>query len=282
MERQGEPMLDLLTTLSHELRSPLTAIKGYTSTLLRHNKHITTMERIEFLRAIEDSSQRLELLIDHLLETTQLEAGTLAFHWSTFDLAQLISEVITALEQRFDDELYRERYDLTHRRQATIRSVIQSEASERELLLRGDRIRIAEMLSCLLENALLYSPQGGEITISARPFAALSSDDLASVRAQYDFDDISLYHLQQLLDQSAVEITVQDQGIGIAPEHLSRIFDGFYRVDRRLTSEINGLGLGLTISKQIVTRHNGVIWVVSAEGKGSTFHVLLPALVRWA
>ena len=241
---------ELLATVSHELRSPLASIKGYAATMLRHESRISREERHEFLVAIAAASDRLERVIDRLLEISQLETGTMSIERSPVDVVRLAHEAILAAEQQTSTQL--PRHFTFHLRPKDAAGV----PTQREPLIMADPRRLREVLDHLLENAIHYSPEGGVIDVVVYPVQALLPQGSALTRM--------------------VEICVCDYGLGIPPEHLERIFDRFHRVDTRLTREVNGLGLGLTICKHIVKLHDGMIWAESCPSGGSAFHVRLP------
>src|SRR5262249_36241249 len=140
---------------------------------------------------------------------------------------------------------------------------------------------LREVLDNLLENAMNYSPGGGAIDIIVYPVTSLSSagEELDRVNeTPASVKDAPLKHALTGARKPGrvLEICVCDHGLGIPPEHLERIFERFYRVDNRLTREINGLGLGLTMCKRIIELHDGVIWAESCPAGGSAFHVRLP------
>ncbi len=257
---------ELLATVSHELRSPLASIKGYTATLLRHAQRLSPEEQREFLLAIYDASDRLSLVVDRLLEMSQLETGAIKLHPSEVDLAYLVHETILANEQH---EMVRER-SKGARSTYLFSLELEDEQGERASsvpLIKADRQRLREVLDNLLENAIKFSPEGGPIQIILRPLPTATV--LPHMRA-------NRAHRANGPAPTYVEIRVRDHGIGIPSEHLARIFDRFHRVDTRLIREVNGLGLGLAICKYIVELHHGSIWAESEIGKGSTFHVILP------
>jgi len=271
---------ELLATVSHELRGPLASVKGYAATLLRHERRISREERHEFLLAITEASDRLAVVIDRLLEISQLDTDAITMKPSTVDLVYLVREALTASEQRFmaskpaEDALHvLKRYTF----QLHLEDIHGKPCVE-EPLIQGDRHRLREVLDQLLENAVLYSPEGGTVEVVIRPIvipgqagsspAPLGHDESRTVQRG---TSLSVRGPQQMM-----EICVRDQGIGIPREQLERIFENFHRLDTRLTREVNGLGLGLAISKRIVELHGGTIWAESKVGMGSTFHVLLP------
>jgi signal transduction histidine kinase len=252
---------ELLATVSHELRSPLASIKGYAATLLRHERRISREERHEFLLAITQASDRLAGVIDRLLEMSQLETGDITIELTAVNLAYLVREAITAVEQRLMAPEHANRPWTLALRLLDGRGM----PTEEEPVIWADRHRLREVLDNLLENAIHYSPEGGAIEITLRPIFTPSHTVVPPAQQEV---------------QQMVEICVQDHGIGIPPAHLGRVFDRFHRVDTRLTREVGGLGLGLAISKRIVELHGGTIWAQSDLGQGSAFHLWLPVEAR--
>jgi len=259
---------ELLGTVSHELRGPLASIKGYAATLLRHERRISREERHQFLLAINEASDRLEVLIQRLLEMSQLETGAIMINRSPVDLARLANEAIVALEEQVSEQLpgrFVFKLSLEHADGAPAHSVP---------LILADPRRMREVLDNLLENAVKYSPAGGLIKVIIHPVTQVPSALMEASQMNQDKVDVQqLMHIPRQM----LEILVCDNGIGIPVEHLERIFDRFHRVDIRLTREVNGLGLGLAICKSIVEMHHGLIWAENrSNGKGSIFHVRLP------
>jgi signal transduction histidine kinase len=269
---------ELLASVSHELRSPLASIKGYAATLLRHERRISREERHEFLVAITDASNRLEAVINRLLEMSQLETGSISIDRTPVNLAHLVREAITAVEQRFAEA---EHMESTHQTESNITFTLHLDDNERrptrdEPVIQADRHRLREVLDNLLENAVIYSPEGGVVEVGIRPVGTSGPGAAlpASSQEMRNGGKTAIPPLQNT--PPMVEIWVRDNGIGIPPKHLERIFERFHRVDTRLIREVNGLGLGLAICKRIVDLHNGTIWAESTPGEGSTFHILLP------
>jgi signal transduction histidine kinase len=259
---------ELLGTVSHELRSPLASIKGYAATLLRHERRLSREERHQFLLAINEASDRLELIIERLLEMSQLEAGGVTIQRSVVDPAHLAAEAIAAIEERLSERLPG-RLTFT----LSLEHADGTPATGVPLIL-ADQRRLRDVLDNLLENAIKYSPGGGVIKVILRPVTHIQTTQggLPSL-GQND----TRSQLSTPIPRRMLEILVCDNGMGIPVEHLARIFDRFHRVDTRLTREVNGLGLGLAICKRIVELHNGLIWAENrSNGKGSVFHVRLP------
>jgi signal transduction histidine kinase len=253
---------ELLGTVSHELRGPLASIKGYAATLLRHERRISREERHQFLLAITEASDRLEVIIQRLLEVSQLETGEVTIDRSPVDMVYLLKESIAALEERISEQQpgrFIFKLSLEHADGTPATSVP---------IILADQRRMREVMDDLLENAVKFSPGGGVIKVILHPVTQMQTIQAESTEA----DQQSVHIARQML-----EILVCDNGMGIPLEHLDRIFDRFHRVDIRLTREVNGLGLGLTICKRIVELHDGLIWAENRQnGKGSVFHVRLP------
>ncbi len=271
---------ELLATVSHELRSPLASIKGYAATLLRHERRISHEEGHDFLLAIQEASNRLETIIDRLLEVSQLETDAIHINRSPTDVIRLACEAIMAVEERISADQAADRFTFHLR----LGDALKTDISD-ELLVMADQRRLREVMDHLLENAMKYSPNGGAIDVIVRYLQFPLSQDQASdatagttvppKRCTIPGEQIGVAASVEQL-RKVLEICVCDHGLGIPPEHLDSIFERFHRVDTRLTREVNGLGLGLTICKHIIELHNGAIWAESCPSGGSAFHVWLP------
>lgn len=228
---------EFLAIVSHELRSPLAAIKGYAATLRRHGQRLGRAERDEFLQAIDEASDRLEKLISRMMELARLEAGTLVPQPVPVDCVQLVREALAAAEYRwgsYPPVAPSQTYTFELPSQVTMPPALAD--------LRLQR----EVLDIVLENTVKYSPDGGVIRVTLDT------------------------------DGDMLTIAIRDRGIGIPPDHLERIFDRFHRVDTRLTREVGGAGLGLAICKRIMALQGGDIWAESEPDVGSTFYMTLP------
>ena len=253
---------ELLGTVSHELRSPLASIKGYAATLLRHERRISREERHQFLLAISEASDRLEIIIQRLLEVSQLDTGEVTIDRAPVDMVYLVKESIATIEESISEKQpsrFIFKLSLEHADGAPASSVP---------LISADQRRMREVMDDLLENAVKFSPGGGVIKVILRPVTQVQM-----ALPESSEDDQQAVHISRKM----LEILVCDNGMGIPAEHLEHIFDRFHRVDTRLTREVNGLGLGLTICKRIVEMHDGIIWAENRpNGAGSVFHVRLP------
>jgi signal transduction histidine kinase len=252
---------ELLGTVSHELRSPLAAIKGYAATLLRHERRLGREERQEFLRAIVEGSDRLEVLISQLLEMSELSTGTVTLRRESLDVEPVMRDAIDQCKRAGPQGVATHAFVLA----------MEGAAASGAPRVSADPRLLRNVVDNLLENAVNYTPAGGTITVRvgvrpAEPLMPVGDERAPAVST----DQVPA------LATPALEIAVHDNGVGIPADHLGRIFDQFHRVDTRLTREVDGLGLGLAICQRIVELHGGAIWAESEPGAGSTFHVLLP------
>jgi len=262
---------ELLGTVSHELRSPLASVKGYAATLLKQERRLSTAERHEFLQSIVEASDRLESVIDRMLKMSQLETGNVRLDGSPVDLERLAHEAVRAAQLRAaraqpDRFIFTVESQFAPDRRAAAAnqdtadhhdSHSDSHADGQPVAVLGDARRLRSLLDDLLDNAVKYSPSGGTIAVILRPYERAAD---AAARAPTPM----------------VELQLQDTGIGIPPDQLSRVFDRFHRVDTRLTRESDGLGLGLAIARRIVELHGGSIWAENVAEGGTVFHVVLP------
>jgi signal transduction histidine kinase len=245
---------ELLATVSHELRSPLTMVKGYAATLRKHGSQLSPEERAEFLDNITEACYRLEIVIARLLELSRLETGILSLEPSAVDLVALARESVVATRAMLSlDKASRLSFDV----RVAVEAPVLPRASAGALDVWGDPQRLREVLDALLDNACKYSPDGGWVEIAIQPAAR---------------DDPHLGPMAPPM----LELCVRDTGMGIPEDRLERIFERFHRVDMRLTREVQGLGVGLTLCKRIIELHGGAIWAESNPGVGSAFHVMLP------
>ncbi|MCL7454333.1 MAG: ATP-binding protein [Anaerolineae bacterium] len=219
---------ELISTLAHEMRTPLTSIKGYSTALLMEEAAFSPETQREFLQIIDEECDTLQHLIRDILESSVIDAGLLKLEMQPVLLARLIQEVV----------------DDMARRAVGCRFVV--DLADRLPVVEADPERITQVLRNLLDNAVKYSPGGG----------------LIMVRAESRPEE--------------VVVSVADQGVGIAPEHLHQLFEKFFRAKTGLIQHIVGSGLGLPISHAIVESHGGRIWAESVSGQGSTFYFTLP------
>ena len=218
-----------ISVISHELKTPVSIIKGYAETLARPDAHWDDATLRDGLQVIGEEADRLAQQIGGLLDVSRLQAGGLRLELADWALPPLAQQVVERFAgqagERFSFELrFPEDFPPVH----------------------ADYERTREVLENLVSNAVKYSPEGGVIRIIGRA-----------------------------ADEHAI-ISVNDQGIGIAPEEQAKLFRRFYRVDNRLRRETQGAGLGLFLARAIVEAQGGRIWVESAPGRGSRFSFTVP------
>jgi two-component system phosphate regulon sensor histidine kinase PhoR len=220
---------EFVANVSHELKTPLTSIKGFVETLMEDV--ISDPENsMKFLKIIQQHTERLDNLVNDLLELSSIETGELPMNFEKIGLKELIAHTAVSFADR-----------LSHKNQ-----VLNITVSPEDLDGWIDEEKMQRALSNLLDNAHKYTPAGGQIEISA---------------------------IQEL---DRIKIEVSDNGEGIPSEHLPRIFERFYRVDKARSRQLGGTGLGLAIVKHIVLAHSGEISVESKVGAGTRFTIHLP------
>jgi len=220
---------DFVANVSHEFKTPLTAIQGFAETLLAGAMD-DPRNRIRFLQIILEHSRRLARLTDDLLELSKMDADRLDLELDRLSVSQFVQSCLETAQRPATEKNLR------------VSANLKGSFPD----IAADRRRLAEVLQNLLDNAIQYTPSGGQIVVSA------SSDG----------------------DQ--VTFTVSDTGIGIPRTDQPRIFERFYRVDVARSREVGGTGLGLSIAKHLVEAHGGRIWVESEVGQGSKFHFTVP------
>lgn len=243
--KQIEKLKDeFVSAVSHELRTPLTAIKGYTQHLIRRierrlrraqqaNQSLNLSDTPEYydvrnLHIVQSQTEHLERLVSDLLDLSRVQWGNLDLQLSGFFLADVLTECVNSIQASAEQH------------------TIFLDITIQDTGIVADRERIAQAIGNVMDNAVKYSPQGGQITVR---LGELDGDYL---------------------------ISVTDQGIGINPEYLDHIFERFYRVRNAASNQFAGIGLGLYVTRAIIERHGGRIWVTNNQGIGSTFTFTLP------
>jgi len=223
---------EFVANVSHELKTPLTAIKGFVETLKTSAKDDPAAVE-HFLDIIDKQTQRLESLVNDLLILSAIESKEVKMNIVPESLNRVIQTVIALNKKSIEDKGHQVTVDIPN-------------DLPRVLV---DRQRIEQVFLNLLDNAVKFTPPQGKITIQAR------------------------------LQKPYVCIEVKDNGVGIPAEHLSRVFERFYRVDRARSREAGGTGLGLAIVRHIVLAHQGTVEVESKADVGSTFRIFLPCQI---
>ncbi|MFW2389648.1 MAG: ATP-binding protein [Polyangiales bacterium] len=238
-----------LATVSHELRSPLTSIIGYTEMLESGAAGTLSDGQAEFLGTIRSKADQLLGLISSLLDLGRLESSGLDLKHEAVDPNALFSDLASTM------------VPTANRRNISIDIDVDEDSGR----IWGDSLRLSQILLNLTDNAVKFSEDGGSVRIAAAP------GELEAVGAS------GLGAALFAASRPAVVLTVQDTGIGISQENLGKIFDAFYQIDAGTTRVHGGAGLGLSIVKQLVDGHEGTLEVTSTLGEGTIFTVTLPA-----
>jgi len=219
---------DFISLVSHELRSPMTVITGAINTALTEGERLSPEEVSQLLKDAALEADSLSRLLNNLLELSRVQANRLLLHAELISIKKVIQDTVSEIKRR--SSVHKFVVDLPGRLPAVY----------------ADQLRLERILYNLLENAIKYSPQGGEIKVSARP------------REEY------------------LVIGVSDQGIGISPSEQARLFAPFQRLEESRPEGIGGAGLGLLVCRRLVEAHGGQIWVESEPDNGSTFFFTMP------
>lgn len=220
---------EFVANVSHELKTPLSSIKAYAETL-RDGAINDARNNVRFVQRIEEQAERLHQLILDLISLAKIESGQQAFEIVSVALSEAVRSCIAGCQPVADAK--------------QVKLVRQSAGTP--LHVCADEEGVKQILSNLVDNAIKYTPSGGQVTISWRGEGPM------------------------------VVIDVRDTGVGIAPEYLPRVFERFFRVDKARSRELGGTGLGLAIVKHLAQSFGGTVRVESELGEGSVFTVKLP------
>jgi two-component system phosphate regulon sensor histidine kinase PhoR len=241
LERLEQVRQEFLSNVSHELRTPLTAILAFIETL--EAGAIDDKEASQrFLAIIRRNAARMQELIDDILELSAIEAGNVAVKAEQVELSPIVTDVILSLATK-----------------ASPKGVIVRNSVAGDAMVYADPRRLEQMLTNLVENAIKFNRQNGRVTIRYESNTATANTPSSVVGPRS-------------------RIIVEDSGEGIPAQHLERLFERFYRVDRARSRDQGGIGLGLAIVKHLARAHGGEVTVTSELGKGSTFTIELPPL----
>ncbi|MBI2873075.1 MAG: GAF domain-containing protein [Chloroflexi bacterium] len=217
-----------ISIASHELRTPLTSLYGFSELLL--TREVSRARRMEWLERIHKESKRLAGIVDDMLNVSRIQSGRITLREEPVPLLPVAEEVLRSVGST--TEHHRFAIDVPERLPAPI----------------ADRDKLSQVLWNLVDNAIKYSPEGGEVVVRA----------------------------MEEPEQHRLVVSVSDQGMGIAPEDQARLFTTFHRIRRPETAGVRGTGLGLYIVKGLVELMGGEVWVSSELGEGTTFSFTLP------
>jgi signal transduction histidine kinase len=249
--KQIEKLKDeFVSIVSHELRTPLTTIKGYTQHLIRRIERrlrgisltqpanavaeLPESYDLRSLNIVQSQTDHLERLVNDLLDLSRVQWGELHLQYSSFYLADVLAESVRQAQ------ISAEQHNI----------YLDIDAQDSKLV--ADKLRIGQVIGNILDNAIKFSPQGKQVTVTLK---------------EQEQDNIYL-------------VSISDQGIGVSPDFFDHIFERFYRVRNTASRQYSGIGMGLYIAKAIIEAHGGRIWLTSNQGVGSTFYFTLPRVPR--
>lgn len=243
---------EFVSNISHEFRTPLTSIKKSVSILISGVAGSLNGDQKEFLSITRRNVERLNLLINAVLDFSKLESRKMKINKKLINLCSLCDVVFKAIQSQALEKKIK----------------LQKEFCKSPVKTYADPERIEQVLTNLLGNAIKFTPEGGKVFLGVREISA---------------KELKKYKLNLDSKRKFVVVWVKDTGIGIKAKYLDKIFDRFHRIeeeDEVSTHKVCGTGLGLAISKEIVGLHGGRIWAQSEFGKGSTFYFIIPAIVK--
>ncbi len=238
VQRANIAKSDFVSFVSHELKTPMTSIKGYADLLSAGAVGEVTDAQTEFLATIRSNINRMATLVSDLADVSRIEAGRLHLEFAPVDIGEVISEVVRSTQSILEEKKHEIIIDIP----------------EGLPQVWGDANRLAQIITNLVSNANKYTPEGGRIIIYAQ-----QSDN------QWDLDGAP----------HVAHISVEDNGIGIKLEDQNKIFTQYFRTEDG-KEHAPGTGLGLNITRYLVEMQGGKIWFDSTFGQGSTFHLTVP------
>ena len=238
---------NFLATVSHELRTPLTSVIGYSEMLLEGLAGALSGDQKEYVQVIMEKGDQLLQLITGILDVSRIESGTLRLSRDPVDLGEVIVAALGAMAP------------LARRK----RLQLEAKTAPGAPRVRGDKVKLRQVLLSLIGNAIKFTAEGGRIEVQVGVGPLTREDDVLQSSAP---------------KRMGVRMRVVDSGIGIPPEKQAHIFEPFFQGDSSSTREYGGTGLGLTLAKSYIEAHGGKIWVDSEPSRGSVFTITLPAV----
>jgi PAS domain S-box-containing protein len=227
LKKLEEKKDEFIAVASHELKTPVTSLKAYQQLLVKHCTECKDDINSILLNKMDKQINKINILINDLLDVTKIQAGKLQLRNTNFDIQEAVQDIVSTMQM------------------TTANHKIECQNLQ-SIQVNADKDRIAQVLENYITNAIKYSPKANKIIVRMEK------------------------------TKSDVTISVEDFGVGIPEEKTKKIFERFYQVEQHDRKAYAGLGLGLFISKEIINRHKGEVWVTSKVGKGSCFYFSLP------
>lgn len=239
VQQANEAKSEFVSFVAHELKNPMTSIKGYTELLSGGAVGQVNEMQSNFLHTIHSNVERMSTLVSDLNDNSKIEAGRLRLDYKAVEVPDIVDEVVRSTSRQIEDK----------------KQEIQLQVSDPLPQVWADRTRVSQVLTNLVSNAYKYTPESGKIIVGAE----LSAN-------QWDPEGAA----------KVVHIWVKDDGIGISAEDQQKIFSKFFRSEDQKAREAPGTGLGLNITKSLVEMQGGKIWFESEFRAGTTFHFTIP------
>ena len=231
---------DFVSFVAHELKNPMTSIKGYTELMAGGAVGPINEMQTNFLHTIKSNVERMATLVTDLNDNSKIEAGRLSLHYKAAEVESMIDETVRSIKRQIEDK----------------KQTLEVTLREAKLpLMWADRGRVIQVLVNLISNSYKYTPEGGAIQVGAEESANRWNPEGAT---------------------RVIHIWVKDNGLGMTPEDQNKMFQKFFRSDDPEAVKSPGTGLGLNITKSLVEMQGGTIWFESEYRKGTTFHFTVP------
>ncbi|MBL1134200.1 MAG: hypothetical protein HND46_02690 [Chloroflexi bacterium] len=237
---------DAVISVAQELRTPLSVIMGYTDVLLGESVGILGALQRQFLTRVKANVDRLARLVEDLIRISTLDSGNLRLHPQKLNLVDLIDDAITNSRYKFGEKGI----------------VLDMDIAEDNLPIEADPEAIQQVINQLIQNAYLVSPNDGSVRVVARHEASVP---------------IPSNNGHSEIIRDVVYVAISDEGGGVPPEELKRVFSGLYRADSPLIAGLGETGAGMSIARALIEAHGGKIWIESTQGVGNTFKFILPS-----
>ncbi len=243
VERANAAKTDFISFVAHELKNPMTSIKGYTDLLAKGAVGPINDMQANFLKTISANVERMATLVSDLNDNSKIEAGRLHLDFTRVSMHEVIEDAVRSMRQQMEEK----------------EQTVEIQVPDSLPPVWADRTRISQVMVNLVSNAYKYTPQGGHIIVGAEVSQNIWDPEGA---------------------ERVVHVWVKDNGIGIKPEDQKKIFQKFFRSDDEKAREAPGTGLGLNITRGLVELQGGKIWFESEYRKGTTFHFTVPVIAE--
>jgi signal transduction histidine kinase len=239
VQRANIAKSDFVSFVAHELKNPMTSIKGYTELLAAGSVGQINEMQTNFLHTIKSNVERMSVLVSDLNDNAKIEAGRLRLDYKAVDVTTIVDDVLRSTKRQVEDK----------------KQTVELQLAPKLPSVWADNVRVGQVLTNLVSNAHKYTPEGGNVVVGANVTAN-----------QWDPEGAN----------QVVHLWVKDNGIGISIEDQAKIFQKFFRSDDSKAREAPGTGLGLNITKSLVEMQGGRIWFESEYRQGTTFHFTVP------